>query len=142
MRRSAVASLCRIVIAVVVGTALNACSIRAFAQDVISPLTSTEFDLSTRESDPAIVPATFTDEANVGLASLETGGSVPPPPTPGFSDDVNSLRQLTADLAKRLAELEKSGKSRDEADAKKAGTFPTHKITGFLQLDSGYYSQT
>lgn len=49
---------------------------------------------------------------------------------------------LTAGLAKRLADVEKQLRKRDEADQKKASEFPTHKITGFLQLDTAYYSQT
>lgn|GEM_PF-593199 len=49
---------------------------------------------------------------------------------------------LTAGLARRLAEVEKQLRKRDEADQKKADQFPTHKITGFLQLDTAYYSQT
>lgn len=49
---------------------------------------------------------------------------------------------LSADFAKRLTDVEKQLKKRDEADAVKANTFPTHKITGFLQLDSAFYSQT
>ncbi len=49
---------------------------------------------------------------------------------------------LTADLTKRLTAVEKQLKKRDEADLKKAGEFPTHKITGFLQLDTGYFDQS
>lgn len=44
-------------------------------------------------------------------------------------------------ISKRLADVEKQLKKRDEADAKKANEFPTFKITGFLQLDSANYSQ-
>ena len=48
---------------------------------------------------------------------------------------------LTDSLVKRLTDIEKQLKKRDDADAVKANTFPTHKLTGFLQLDTGYYSQ-
>lgn len=48
---------------------------------------------------------------------------------------------LAEGLAKRLEAIEKKIKGRDDADAAKAATFPTHKITGFLQLDTAYYSQ-
>ena len=48
---------------------------------------------------------------------------------------------LAEGLAKRLEAIEKKLKSRDDADAAKAGAFPTFKITGFLQLDTAYYSQ-
>ena len=54
----------------------------------------------------------------------------------------SSTPSLSADFAKRLTDVEKQLKKRDDADAKKASEFPTHKITGFLQLDTGYYSQT
>ena len=46
-----------------------------------------------------------------------------------------------SDLRKRLADLEGKVNKRDEADAKKAGTFPNFKITGFTQLDTAFYSQ-
>lgn len=49
---------------------------------------------------------------------------------------------IMSDIVKRLSDVEKSLRKRDEADQKKADTFPTHKLTGFLQLDTGYYVQT
>lgn len=52
------------------------------------------------------------------------------------------LSSLTADLVKRLTDVEKNLKRRDDADQKKAGEFPTFKVTGFLQLDTAYYDQT
>ncbi|MEI8019405.1 MAG: porin [Schlesneria sp.] len=65
---------------------------------------------------------------------------------PNVSMDTENLQKtpssLASDFAKRLSDVEKSLKKRDEADAKKANTFPTHKITGFLQIDSAFYSQT
>ena len=50
------------------------------------------------------------------------------------------------DVTKRVAELEKQLKKRDEADKKaaadKAATeFPSWRITGFTQLDTAYYAQ-
>ena len=56
--------------------------------------------------------------------------------------DPKSPASLSADFSKRLADIEKQLKKRDEADAKKAGEFPTHKITGFLQLDTANYLQS
>ena len=56
--------------------------------------------------------------------------------------DAKQPLSLAADFAKRLTDVEKQLKKRDDADAKKANEFPTHKITGFLQLDSAYYSQS
>jgi phosphate-selective porin OprO/OprP len=58
------------------------------------------------------------------------------------TSDLSGLASLTSDFSKRLIDVEKQLKKRDEADAKKAGDFPTHKITGFLQVDTAYYSQT
>ena len=49
---------------------------------------------------------------------------------------------VMSDIVKRLTDVEKNLKKRDDADQKKADTFPTHKLTGFLQLDTGYYVQT
>ncbi|MDB5344579.1 MAG: porin [Schlesneria sp.] len=60
----------------------------------------------------------------------------------GFADlAVPAGDSLFEGLTKRLADVEKQLKKRDEADAKKANEFPTFKITGFLQLDSANYSQ-
>ena len=56
--------------------------------------------------------------------------------------ETKALPSLAADFSKRLTDVEKQLKKRDEADAKKASEFPTHRITGFLQLDTAYYSQT
>ena len=57
--------------------------------------------------------------------------------------DANSTPQsLSAEFSKRLSDVEKQLKKRDDADAKKAGEFPTHKITGFMQVDTAFYSQT
>ena len=52
------------------------------------------------------------------------------------------VASLVADLTKRLTEVEKQLKKRDESDQQKANQFPNHKITGFLQLDTAFYSQT
>ena len=57
------------------------------------------------------------------------------------NETASEPKSLTDNLIKRLTEIEKQLKKRDEADATKANTFPTQKITGFLQLDTGYYSQ-
>lgn len=68
-----------------------------------------------------------------------------PSPASAFGDmdsELQSLRSLSSSLAKRLADLEAKSKSRDAAEATKANTFPTFKITGFLQLDTAYYAQT
>lgn len=46
------------------------------------------------------------------------------------------------DYAKRLADVEQQLKKRDEADKKaKEEKFPTFTVTGFLQLDTAFYSQ-
>lgn len=57
------------------------------------------------------------------------------------SDAVDEIPDLT-ELRHRLADVEQRLKQRDEADQMKADKFPTHKITGFLQLDSAFYSQS
>lgn len=51
-----------------------------------------------------------------------------------------------AELHKRLADVEAQLKKRDAADKKAADKkaaeeFPSHKITGFTQLDTGFFSQ-
>ena len=54
----------------------------------------------------------------------------------------NDLKSLVESYAKRLADVEKQLKKRDEADAKsKEVRFPTFNITGFLQLDTAFYDQ-
>ena len=58
------------------------------------------------------------------------------------ADGEKASASLAAEFAKRLSDVEKQLKKRDEADAKKANTYPTHKITGFLQVDTAFYSQT
>lgn len=123
---------------------------QCFAQDVTNP----QHVFSDDDSDTA------------GVSFLSTGFDDRLPPAPKsdiFHDESNSsfdlqgndLRlsnyldapektpsSLTADLMKRLADVEKRLAKRDEADAKKASEFPTYKITGFLQFDTGYYDQS
>ena len=65
-----------------------------------------------------------------------------PIPSEKKSQDNLAAPGLAAEFRKRLTDVEKQLKKRDEADAKKAGEFPTHKITGFLQLDTVFYSQS
>ncbi|HEY0982314.1 OprO/OprP family phosphate-selective porin [Schlesneria sp.] len=60
------------------------------------------------------------------------------PPLPKKS----SFESLASEFASRLSAVEKSLTKRDEADAKKAKQYPTHKLTGFLQLDTGFYAQS
>ncbi|WP_010583297.1 OprO/OprP family phosphate-selective porin [Schlesneria paludicola] len=52
------------------------------------------------------------------------------------------VSSLVSELTKRLTDVEKQLKKRDESDQQKANQFPTHKITGFLQLDTAFYSQS
>ena len=69
-------------------------------------------------------------------------------------EEVEQVAQRTEDFktdTERMSELEerfealesrmKSGDSKGVKETKKE-TFPTHKITGFLQLDTGWYSQS
>lgn len=71
-------------------------------------------------------------------------GIVPPSPDSAddLSSDVNSLKSLTSAMSRRMNDIEKQFKSWNDAEAKKAGTFPTAKITGFLQIDTTVNSQT
>lgn len=115
-------------------------------QDAIPKPYSVDFEAELGESqvnfsDALIRHAAFsgsveTDEANFA------GNEIPPAPSQEVGDEIDSLRSLSADLAKRLDDLEKQNKARNDADVKKSNTFPTQKITGFLQLDSAYFSQT
>ena len=90
---------------------------------------------------PPLVPTNSPAEpdtaaVNGGILTADFPGSERPDAgTPALPDS------LVADLVKRLADVEKQLKKRDEADAKKAGEFPTFKTTGFLQLDTAYYAQ-
>lgn len=114
-------------------------------ESVPPPITADlDFDSSDAAFSEALQPihrASFTAETAEGDANSPTV-DLPPTPSNGLADEIDSLKSLSASLAKRLADLEKQSKTRDDADAKKAGTFPTFKITGFLQLDSAYYSQS
>ena len=56
------------------------------------------------------------------------------------SDSAEGLSEL-ADLKKRLAEVEGKLQRPALADAKKTSEYPNGKITGFLQLDTAFYSQ-
>lgn len=49
---------------------------------------------------------------------------------------------ITEGILKRLTDVEKRLKKRDDADEQKANTYPTFKTTGFLQLDTVFYSQS
>lgn len=65
---------------------------------------------------------------------------------PEESDEPYSVAQASHApddaLAKQVQALAKELKEMKEAEKKKAGAFPTHKITGFTQLDTAYYHQT
>lgn len=52
------------------------------------------------------------------------------------------LESMASEFASRLSDVEKKLTKRDQADAKKANQYPTHKITGFLQLDTAFYAQS
>lgn len=54
-----------------------------------------------------------------------------------FAEELSEL----ADLRKRLADVEGKLQRPTQADAKKSSEYPNGKITGFLQLDSVFYSQ-
>jgi len=111
-----------------------------------------------QESLPPLMTANFNPEApdalsedqesEVRLANNETAvldnlaaGELPPPAPGELDDELKSLKTLSNGLAKRLAELEAKNKTREAADATKANSFPTFKITGFLQLDTAFYDQ-
>lgn len=114
-----------------------------------------------QESDGPLFPTThFSESATTGTvvhlpedASQEEALS--PEATYSFQENMDQvepvafadgsdadIRAQLKKLSDRLAETEKKLKKKDEADAKKAAAFPTHKITGFTQLDTAYYSQS
>lgn len=116
----------------------------AVGQD-LPPLLTADFELG---SQPELHDG---QNSSIRVVSRETSiiddqGEVDlPAPTSGVSnveDELHSLRSLSDGLAKRLAELETKSKTRDAAEAAKANSFPTFKVTGFLQLDTAYYAQT
>jgi phosphate-selective porin OprO/OprP len=127
---------------------------RLFAQDLINParvfvdgppVVADERSLAARFDDrvppaPSPEPASKEDEPepregsrenDQRLSYADTNDPSLPKPQPAF-----------ADIVKRLSDVEKRLTRRDEADAKKASEFPTHRITGFLQLDTAFYDQT
>ena len=82
------------------------------------------------------------EESKPGEIELTGYMNADPNVTMNSEDSQKTPSSLASDFAKRLSDVEKSLKKRDDADAKKANTFPTHKITGFLQVDTAFYSQT
>jgi phosphate-selective porin OprO/OprP len=66
------------------------------------------------------------------------------PPVDVASEDKSTpvASGLADPLDARVKALEGDIKKMKEAEKKKAGEFPTHKITGFLQLDTAYYGQS
>lgn len=63
--------------------------------------------------------------------------------TVSIADSLESDSDRIADLETRLNDLAKKVKAASEKkEPKKEETFPTFKTTGFLQLDSAFYSQT
>lgn len=94
-------------------------------------------------SGPVELPTADLGDENVTTAEALFGKSDYQATPVAFADgsDADIQAQLKK-LSDRLAETEKKLKKKDEADAKKAAAFPTHKITGFTQLDSAFYSQT
>ncbi|MGC3967234.1 MAG: porin [Pirellulales bacterium] len=103
--------------------------------------------------EPASAEPTLLLEASPLPVTPNTGGFSDPPfagvPT-SYADTMaapaRSSDPIVADLQKRLADVEGQLKKRDDADkkaaAKKAAEeFPSHKITGFTQLDTGFFDQ-
>jgi phosphate-selective porin OprO/OprP len=66
-----------------------------------------------------------------------------PPPTPAAEGPISDAERI-ADLEAKLDELASQVKAAGEKEkpAPKKDEFPTFKTTGFLQLDSAFYSQT
>lgn len=83
-------------------------------------------------------PAAFVaEQASYSDTQAAAAAGAPPPPT---------TEEAIADLKQRLADVEGRLKKRDDSDEKAAAKktaeeFPSHKITGFTQLDTAFYSQ-
>lgn len=89
------------------------------------------------------LPSPGSDSSSEKSRSADSELSASKNSEPDQKKESNSaVSTLAADFSKRLSDVEKQLKKRDEADAKKAGEFPTHRITGFLQIDTAFYSQT
>ncbi len=137
-------NLCWTVLALFAALPLALLATPGAAQEEFPPLISADIDPSETSQSSFARPVDRADVLTVSATEPNTGlpdSALPPEPAKGLADEVDSLRSLTAGLSKRFADLEKQLKSRDDADFKKANTFPTFKITGFLQLDSVFYSQ-
>ena len=85
----------------------------------------------------APTPAFEAEQTSYADTQAAAAAGAPPPPT---------TEEAIAELKRRLGDVEGELKKRDEADkkaaAKKAAEeFPSHKITGFTQLDTAFYSQ-
>lgn len=100
------------------GRSTNAATQATRPDDLPAPLVSASYEVDVDEPAEEVLPT--------GYAA---------------GDFADTAERVIADLTKRLSDVEKQLKKRDEADAKKAAEFPTLKVTGFLQLDSAVYSQ-
>lgn len=135
-----------------IGLFHGACRSLAWGQDVITPVQVFNDDetpvsglppLSTELEDRLKIDAETQDFEELPSPSDDS--------SPPVRLSLNALNQegpdrvpatLTSELMKRMSDIEKRLAKRDEADLKKAGEFPTWRITGFLQLDTAYYDQT
>ena len=68
-------------------------------------------------------------------------GQLPSEEDEPFSIAATSYEAPTDNLAKQVQDLAKEIKALKDAEKKKLDAFPTHRITGFTQLDTGYYRQ-
>jgi len=92
-------------------------------------------DLTTETDDPG--------SGQVDLTSTLAADSAKDKGDPREAKDSKTpLDSLASEFASRLSDVEKKLTKRDQADAKKASQYPTHKITGFLQLDTAFYAQS
>jgi len=120
----------------------------ANCDDALPPLISNLFGANLTPAtnlDSSVLQASFAVEPETSGIDLPSPTEIPSGEArqqPNLGEDVQALKTLSAGLAKRLADLEKQLKSKDDAEAKKANTYPTYKITGFLQLDTALYDQT
>lgn len=120
--------------AIVTGIALAILAGPSLGQDAIPPLVSTEIPLLAVPPGPQET-APDSPDGRFGLPSAD------PAPANPLADEISAMKTLSAGLAKRLADVEKQLKSSTDAETRKANTYPTYKVTGFLQLDTALYYQ-